>query len=129
MILNMLAILLLSGCSTVRTAQVSETPQVIGVSEELTVHLYNSVDELRAAYMYQGGDIRKKDRVIGFYTEGVNTIHCLKWDFYTCGHELHHALQFNGAPTLLVDKGYEHFEGKNYTLIDERDLIKKSYSR
>jgi hypothetical protein len=68
--------------------------------------------------MYQGGDAVKINNISGFYSESNNAIHCLKWDFYSCGHELFHALQFKGAPTLLVDKGYEHFDGSNYTLVE-----------
>ena len=31
-------------------------------------------------------DPEKLGRVKGFYTKQDNSVHCLKWDFYTCGH-------------------------------------------
>jgi hypothetical protein len=92
------------------------TPQVIDVDKKLTIYLYDSLPALRAAYMYQGGNTRKIRKVVGFYSERNNTIHCLKWDFYTCGHELYHALQYKGEPQLLVDKEHKHFEDNNYTM-------------
>lgn len=80
----------------------------------LKVHLYDSINELRSAYMYHSGDAEKIKRVLGFYSENDNTIHCLKWDFYTCGHELFHALQYKGDAPLVVEEGYEHFKDHNY---------------
>ncbi len=91
------------------------SPQVISISEEVTVHLYSSFKELRSAYLYRGGDISKFKRLKGFYSDKDNSIHCLKWDFYSCGHELFHALQYKGDTMLVVEKGYEHFNENNYT--------------
>lgn len=105
----------LTGCATIHTSQKAESSQIIGVNEKLTVHLYDSLPALRAAYMYQGGNATKINRVLGFYSEKNNSLHCVKWDFYTCGHELYHALQYKGSPTLSADRGYEHFDEINYT--------------
>jgi len=115
---SVVCLLFFTGCSTTRSSQVTGSPQIINVKNDLTVHLYDSLKTLRAAYMYQGGDAGKINRVLGFYSEVNNSIHCLKWDFNTCGHELFHALQFKGAPALLVDSGYEHFDGSTYTSIE-----------
>ncbi len=120
----LLVLFLLMGCSSVYTGRhlpspgkshVYGAPRIISVSDKLTVHLYDSLSSLRAAYMYQGGDTGKIRKVVGFYSESNNTIHCLKWDYYSCGHELFHALQYKGDNALLVEKGYEHFKENNYT--------------
>jgi hypothetical protein len=108
-----LSLLLLSGCSTTG-GHSNLTSQVISVDKELKVHLYNSIEELREAYMYAGGDIGKVKRVKGFYSDLSNTIHCMKWDYYTCGHELFHVLQYKGDHTLIAEKGYEHFKGTDF---------------
>jgi hypothetical protein len=110
----LLAYLILTGCATTGPGHSLYKPQIITVEEKLTVHLYNSLDELRAAYLFSGGDISKGKRVKGFYSDRTNTLHCLKWDFYTCGHELFHALQYKGDKTLYVESGYEHFKGTSY---------------
>ncbi len=115
---SVICLLFISGCATTQVTHTSGLPQVIDVKDNLTVHLYDSLPTLRAAYMYQGGDAVKINKVLGFYSETENSIHCLKWDFDTCGHELFHALQFKGYPTLMVDKGYEHFDGSTYTSIE-----------
>ncbi len=106
---NLLLLPLVTGCATTQG-----TPQVISMDEKLTVHLYDSATALRAAYMYQGGDLQKFERVLGFYSNRDNSIHCLKWDFYTCGHELFHALQHKGDTHLIVEKGFEHFGEEDY---------------
>ena len=107
---------LLSGCTTTnKPAHTNYAPQVITVKEKLTVHLYSSFDDIRAAYMYAGGDPVKMKRVKGFYSDRKNSLHCLKWDYYTCGHELFHALQYKGNDKLVAEKGYEHFKESNYT--------------
>lgn len=108
-----LTLLFLSGCAT--TGIHSDlTSQVISVEKDLKVHLYTSIEEMRAAYMYAGGDPGKMKRVKGFYSDRNNTIHCMKWDYYTCGHELFHVLQYKGDHTLIAEKGYEHFEGTDF---------------
>jgi hypothetical protein len=115
---TVICLLFFSGCATTQIANNAGSPQVIDVKNDLTVHLYDSLTTLRAAYMYQGGNAGNINKVLGFYSETENAIHCLKWDFSTCGHELFHALQFKGSPTLLVDKGYEHFDGSTYTSVE-----------
>lgn len=117
-IIPVICLIVFTGCATSGSSFVTGSPQVIDVKNDLTVHLYDSLTTLRAAYMYQGGDASKINRVLGFYSEEGNSIHCLKWDFNSCGHELFHALQFKGSPTLMVDKGYEHFDGSTYTSVD-----------
>jgi len=115
-ILSLLAIFLsLTGCATMQAENRHAVPQVITVEKGLTVHTYNDFAEMRKAYMYRGGNPAIMNRVKGFYSDTDNSIHCLKWDFYTCGHELFHALQYKGDKTLFVEKGYEHFKGYNYT--------------
>lgn len=103
------------GCATTEISHHGFTPQTITIENKLTVKLYNSLTELRSAYMFSGGDPAKIRKVTGFYSDQNNSIHCLKWDFYTCGHELFHVLQYRGESTLLVEKGFEHFQEKNYT--------------
>jgi hypothetical protein len=114
-ILSSLILALLSGCASTKPAHTNYAPQVITVKEKLTVHLYSSLDDMRTAYMYAGGDPRKMKRVKGFYSDRKNSLHCLKWDYYTCGHELFHALQYKGNDKLVAEKGYEHFKERNYT--------------
>jgi hypothetical protein len=116
--LSIISLLLFTGCATVETSRVTGLPQVIDVKDNLTVHLYDSLDSLQAAYMYQGGDTHKIKKVLGFYSERDNAIHCLKWDFNTCGHELFHALHYKGSPSLVADEGYEHFDGASYTSVE-----------
>jgi hypothetical protein len=113
-ILISIIIIFMSGCASTSKQETVGIPQIITVEKELKVHLYDSVTSLRTAYMYNGGDADKIKRVLGFYSERDNTIHCLKWDFYTCGHELFHVLQYKGDSPLLVEKGYEHFKEHNY---------------
>jgi hypothetical protein len=109
-----LSLLLLSGCASTGLLKSGYSPQTISVEETFSVKLYNSTNELRGAYMYSGGDPGKMRRVKGFYSEETNTIHCMKWDFYTCGHELFHVLQLKGDKTLIAEKGYEHFRGTDF---------------
>ena len=106
---------ILTGCATTGASKTSAIPQVINIEERLTVYLYDSLPPLRTAYMYNGGDPEKLGRVKGFYTKQDNSVHCLKWDFYTCGHELFHVLQSKGDTALFVEEGYEHFEEHTYT--------------
>ena len=116
LILTILAIsLVFTGCATMQSENSHAIPQVITVEKGLTVHTYNDFEEMRKAYMYSGGNPSIMKYVKGFYSDRDNSIHCLKWDFYTCGHELFHALQYKGDKTLFVEKGYEHFKGLNYT--------------
>ena len=117
-LLSAICLLFAAGCASTEKPHVTGSPQLIDVKNNLRVRLYDSLSTLRAAYMFQRGDVDKINRVLGFYSDSDNTIHCLKWDFNTCGHELFHALQFKGSPTLLVDKGHEHFDRNNYTSIE-----------
>jgi len=109
-----LSLLIMSGCATTGTSDSQLVPQQISVDKDLNVKLYISIDELRSAYMYSGGDLAKVKRVKGFYSELTNTIHCMKWDYYTCGHELFHVLQYKGDHALVAEKGYEHFKGTDF---------------
>lgn len=109
-----LSILLLSGCAATRASHSGLVQQEITVEKGLKVTLYTSIEELREAYMYAGGDIGKVKRVKGFYSDLTNTIHCMKWDYYTCGHELFHVLQYKGDHALIAEKGYEHFKGTDF---------------
>lgn len=104
----------LTGCASLRTSAKTVVPQDIGISEQLNVHLYSSLEEIREVYLYRGGYRSKAKTLRGFYSKKDNSIHCLKWDFYTCGHELFHVLQYKGDKTLLVENGYEHFKENNY---------------
>ncbi|MDH4028222.1 MAG: hypothetical protein OEU95_05285, partial [Nitrospirota bacterium] len=58
----------------------------IGIKAKLTVHLYTSMSELRREYVERGGEQKLMHRVKGFYSDRDNSIHCVKWDYYTCGH-------------------------------------------
>jgi len=109
-----LSLLLLSGCATTGALHTELVPQEISVEKGLTVKLYTSIEELREAYMFAGGDLGKVKRVKGFYSDLNNTIHCMKWDHYTCGHELFHVLQYKGDHALVAEKGYEHFKGTDF---------------
>jgi len=93
----------------------AQQTEEISIKAQLTVHLYTSMPELRREYMNRGGEQKLMNRVKGFYSDRDNSIHCVKWDYYTCGHELFHALQYKGDKTLLTEKGYEHFKENNYT--------------
>lgn len=110
----LLILFMLQGCASTSGREAAKIPQIITLEKGVRVHLYDSKEELQAAYMYHNGDVEKIKRVLGFYSESDNTIHCLKWDFYTCGHELYHALQYEGDSPLLVEKGHEHFKEHNY---------------
>jgi hypothetical protein len=111
----LLSFLFLNGCASIGHSRSAGSPQTIGVSEKLDVHLYSSLKEMRSAYLYRGGDIVKFKRLKGFYSPEDNSIHCMKWDFYTCGHELYHALQYKGDTDLIVEQGHNHFKEHNYT--------------
>jgi len=113
-IIIVLSLLPLSGCATIGTTHTELVPQEISVEKDLKVKLYTSIEELREAYMYTGGDLGKLKRVKGFYSDLNNTIHCMKWDYYTCGHELFHVLQYKGDHSLIAEKGYEHFKGTDF---------------
>ena len=86
----------------------------IGIKAKLTVHLYDSVTELHDAYVNRGGDQKIMKKIKGFYSDRDNSIHCIKWDFYTCGHELYHALQYKGDRPIFVEKDFKHFKENNY---------------
>jgi hypothetical protein len=114
LIFVVLSVLLLSGCATTGASKSDLIPQEITIEKGLKVKLYTSTEELREAYMYAGGDLGKVKRVKGFYSDLTNTIHCMKWDHYTCGHELFHVLQYKGDHALIAEKGYEHFKGTDF---------------
>lgn len=114
-VISLSALFILTGCATTGASKTSTIPQTINIEERLTVYLYDSLPPLRTAYMYNGGDPEKLGRVKGFYTKQDNSVHCLKWDFYTCGHEMFHALQFKGDVPLIAEEGHGHFEGYAYT--------------
>jgi hypothetical protein len=109
-----LSLLLLSGCASTGASHSELMPQEISIEQDLKVKLYTSIEEMRAAYLYAGGDLGKMKRVKGFYSDLNNTIHCMKWDHYTCGHELFHVLQYKGDHALVAEKGYEHFKGTDF---------------
>ncbi len=111
----LLLLFLVNGCTSINGKLSAGSPQTIKVDEALSVQVYTSLKELRSAYLYRGGDIAKFKRLKGFYSKRDNTIHCLKWDYYTCGHELFHVLQYKGSSSLIVEKGYEHFKENYYT--------------
>ncbi len=110
-----LLLFFVNGCASINGELSAGSPQTIKVDEALSVQIYTSLKELRSAYLYRGGDVSKFKRLKGFYSKRDNTIHCLKWDYYTCGHELFHVLQYKGDTSLIVEKGYEHFKENYYT--------------
>ncbi|MEN8264626.1 MAG: hypothetical protein ABFR82_14330 [Nitrospirota bacterium] len=111
----LLLLFLFNGCASMNGELSAGSPQTIKINEALSVHAYTSLKELRSAYLYRGGSVTKFKRLKGFYSKRDNTIHCIKWDYYTCGHELFHVLQYKGDTSLIVEKGYEHFRENYYT--------------
>ena len=110
-----LLIVFFTGCASLSPLRSTVIPQVITVDEKITVYLYDSLTPLNEAYVKWGGEIDDNSRVKGFYLKTDNSLHCLNWDFYTCGHELFHVLQYKGnTPLIIADDRYEHFEGNNF---------------
>lgn len=70
------------------------------------IRLYASFDDLQKEYKLLSGE---DDKVLGFYNVQENKIHCIKWDFTICGHELYHALFYKGNPKLKVHKKFHHY--------------------
>ena len=85
---------LLQGCQTY-------TPQKINYCAEY--NLYTNRIELDAAYRMRQG---KKDNMKAFYHIKDNSIHVMKWDFESLGHEVYHGLEGEG---LIIESGFEHF--------------------
>ena len=86
---------LLQGCQ-------SYTPQVIKFCG--TYNLYTNKTELDTSYANKGG---KKDNIEAFYITFNKSIHVMKWDFYSLGHEVYHGLAKNG---LIIEDDFEHFK-------------------
>ena len=93
---------------TVGCAHVVEEPEVI-ILEEVEVHLYDNVLDLQERCIGKYGSEEACLSKLGFYSRKDNTLHCVKWDFETCGHELFHALQRHGIP-MLDPNNHEHFD-------------------
>ena len=86
------------GCATY-------TPQKIRYCADY--YLYTEKSKLDAAWHnYNGGD---RD-VGGFYSPADNSIHAMKWDFCTIGHEVSHGMKNNGFPKLIVEDKFDHFK-------------------
>lgn len=85
---------LLQGCA-------AHTPQKIYYCAEY--NLYTNKIKLDAAYRAKKGS---KDSIEGFYETKDNSIHVMKWDFETLGHEVYHGLKGNG---LIIENGFEHW--------------------
>lgn len=101
-ILCVVIMLFLIGCQ-------SYTPQRIKYCG--TFYLYTDKGKLDAEWYNSGGlDVYSNDRRLnGFYRYQDNSIHAMKWDFETIGHELYHGLQRNG----LNSDGFIHFNKKD----------------
>ena len=105
-----ISIMLLSGCgSSQMPTRYKETYQlknlqVVLLDEESLVDTYVGQYDRPAVSLavedaLRNGPIRR-NRVKAFYDFLTQTIYCVKWDFESCGHELHHALvgRFHAAP-------------------------------
>lgn len=107
MLLIIIVLWLSLGC-----AHVYLPPEKIIIDVPVEVYLYDSVADLRDACMVEGWNA-DCSILLGIYRnnnkQGLHSLHCIKWDFESCGHELYHALQRTGTPTLSAD-GRNHFE-------------------
>ena len=94
--------ILLVGCAT-PTMRAAQTIDIA-----VTIHLYVSEKSLNVAYMERVGifsfDGRAR-RLRGFTSK--DGLHCVKWEFEICGHELYHVLQNTGK---LKADGNPHFK-------------------
>ncbi len=100
--LSLLLALFFIGCATPQM----RSPQTIDIA--VTVHLYESEEALNEAYTEQGGVFSwdgKMKRLRGFTNK--DGLHCVKWDFEICGHELFHVLENTGE---LKADGNSHFK-------------------
>lgn len=96
--MRFLLIILLSGC-------VTYTPQKIRFCADY--NLYTEKYKLEAAWHNYGGVSNSPD---GFYSSKDNSIHAMKWDFNTIGHEVSHGMKNKGFPELIVEDRFDHFK-------------------
>jgi hypothetical protein len=91
--------LFLAGCQTY-------TPQKIKYCG--TFHLYTDRGKLDAEWHNSGGPENHREGLWpeGFYRSRDNSIHVMKWDFETMGHEVYHGLKREGLKT----DGFIHFD-------------------
>ena len=96
-----LVIFLFAGCGTLPRIE----PQTL-LMEEVLIEFYANRFELRSDfYDLYPDEIIKNGELRGFYSPELNSIHCVKWDFYCLGHEMMHALDYvTEDPHLLVEK-------------------------
>ena len=100
LVLYLIIGLIFTGCAF------TPKPTEVIFLENIEVHLYTSISDLQEKCVGGYGNEEECYGRRGFYTNG--TIHCPKWDFWICGHELFHALQRRGVPMLEPD-GNKHF--------------------
>jgi hypothetical protein len=91
--------LLLAGCQTY-------TPQKIRYCGDF--YLYTDKSNLDAEWYSSAlsKQYPENTRPDGFYQEKDNSIHVMKWDFITIGHELYHGFETKGLKT----DGFIHFD-------------------
>jgi hypothetical protein len=89
---------ILSGCATY-------VPQKIRYCADY--YLYTEKSKLDAAWHNYGNEYKKID---GFYAPIDNSVHAMKWDFDTIGHEVSHGMAYKGSPRLIVEDRFDHFK-------------------
>ena len=106
-----LGVFLLVGCGTVKIE-----PQILKM-EYVLIYLYKSKADVEIDYRNFGGTVLRIGEIRGFYSHILNSIHCIKWDYYCLGHEMMHALDYKSEPSLIVEGDRRwHF---NHQVFDE----------
>jgi hypothetical protein len=92
------SLLILHGCSLIqspyRESHDIKNLKVVFLDEGSLQHEWTTVTQQQAVRFYpsrRGGE-PTVSTLRGFYDFRTNTLYCSKWDFTTCGHELHHAV-------------------------------------
>lgn len=105
MLLVIIVLWLSLGC-----AHVYLPPEKMTIDTPVDVYLYDSVVDLRDVCTAERWNV-DCGMLLGVYRndkQGLHDLHCIKWDFESCGHEFYHVLQRTANPTLNAD-GRNHF--------------------
>ena len=100
LVLPILIMLLLQGCQPL-------TPQII--KDCNTYYLYTDSAELWKASREAGANWQ---RFGAFHNPSDDSVHAMKWDLTTIGHEVSHGMAYKGSPVLIVEDRFDHFKRK-----------------
>jgi len=102
-----LILLFIAGCSASNTIREPE----IYTRRELVFYFYDNQSDLQKDYRDFTGQKLLRESLEGFYSQDLDGVHCLKWDFCCLGHEVMHALNYESNPPLFIEEDKKfHFD-------------------